>query len=208
MTLPEALISMVILTFIGGITGAIYLASLRMFKEGFTGLTAHDNAALAMADILPDVREAMDVVEPSTILQPTAPHVSDTLVYVLPREDSTGHFLVDPTSPEGPVFWGSLVRIYLGDEHGSPNPEGTTLWEVRSEIPVGAKTPPPFVYSAARKIADSITRTEFEHPVDIYSPTHYKLWDHVKMTIVGSATMWHETTEAEETAETAIRNHG
>jgi hypothetical protein len=82
------------------------------------------------------------------------------------------------------------------------------LWEVRSEIPVGSTSAPPYDYSKARHIADNIVRMEFEHPVEIFSPTHYLLWDHVKITIVGSATMWGQTVEAEESAETAIRNHG
>lgn len=208
MTLPEAMVSMVVFSFIAGVTGAIYLSGLRMFKEGFSGLSAHDNAALALAHILPDAREAMDVTEPSTTLQPTEPHVSDTLEYALPRRDSTGHYLVDPTSPDGPLFRGTMVKVYMGDEYGYPDPDGATLWRVRSDIPVGATTPPPYDYSTAQEIADGIARIEFEHPVAVYSPTHYKLWDHVRMTIVGTATMWNETFEAEETAETAIRNHG
>jgi hypothetical protein len=101
MTLVEALVAIVVFAFIAGMTGAIYIAGLRMYREGFTGLTAHDNASLALAKILPDVREAMDIIEPSTLLQPTPPHVSNTLEYVLPRKDSTGHYLVDPAQPTG-----------------------------------------------------------------------------------------------------------
>ncbi len=208
MTITELVVSMVVFTFIVGVTGAIYLAALRMYKEGFTGLSAHDNASLALTHLLPDAREAMDIIEPSMALQPTEPHVSDVLEYVLPRKDSTGHYFIDPTSPDGPLFWGTKVKVYLGDEYGTPDPNGTILWRVRSQIPSGSTSPPPYNYGSAEKIAEGITHVQFEHPVTIYSPSHYKLWDHVRMTIVGTATMWHKTVEATESAETAIRNHG
>jgi len=148
LTLAELTVSIVVLALVSGILMSLLIQALKMYNQGLAETSANDRASTALALMLPDVREAVNVDYPG-------PQQID---FTLPQKDANGYNYVNPSTRS--LQAGLQVRYYLSDGTGAtPSTAGTYLWRAKRNIGETTWTP------------ERILTSEVDHLLFTYAPT-------------------------------------
>jgi len=120
-TLPELLISMVVMLLIAGVISALYFASLQVWRRCSSQSQADPPAHMAIARLSKELRNAYKVSSMG----------SSSIGFLLPKTDSNGVNIV-------PFETAREIAYYVSDGSGEPGRPGTTLWRREVVTQTGA----------------------------------------------------------------------
>jgi prepilin-type N-terminal cleavage/methylation domain-containing protein len=124
MTLIEVMMTMTILAIISVGVSGLYIQAIKMYKRGQREATSRDKAALALAKMMPDIREAFNVDYPGPSL----------IVITMPAKDNQGHYVVDPITKT--LVAGIQIAFYQSDANGTyDDVDGRYIWRCERPHP-------------------------------------------------------------------------
>ena len=150
-SLIEALIAMVVMTFILGAVGVLYFTSYHVWQRTSAESQAEPPANIAISRISKELKNAKDITEVEGI--------SNSITFTLPAtEDMT---IVDADNISRTISVNSLpltaarqITYYISDDTGAIGEGGTILWRSEQNLLTGA--------SNLKRIADNMEELEFE----------------------------------------------
>lgn len=156
-TLPEMLISMVIMVLIVGVVSILYFTSLHVWRRCSSQSQADPPAHMSVSRLSRELKNAAKI-EGIT---------ESSITFTLPGKDENGYNIVPLTAAQ-------RIYYFLGDEEGNPNSSGSTLWRQRIDLSSGNTT--------LQSIAHNVESLNFE--VDATEDRVLKIYA-MSVTIVG-----------------------
>jgi prepilin-type N-terminal cleavage/methylation domain-containing protein len=149
-SLIEALIAMVVMSFILVAVGVLYFTSFNVWQRSSAESQADPPAHIAIGRITKELKNAYIVVPPV----PNSNTITFTLPETEPEQDpfdasKTVKVNVLPLTPE------RQITYYVSDATGAVGPTGTVLWRSEQNLLTGA--------SNLKRIADNVEELTFDY---------------------------------------------
>jgi len=200
-SLPEVMVTMVILVILLSSVSALYFGCARLYRRGEPANSAGRAAAWAIQRLSPDVRQALNCTilnAEKTAIRLRVPAKSWNTA------DHTHYNVIQQAGTDPYLVAGDYVYYYRGNSSGYSDPTGSYLWRLETtEDGTVVKT-----YAVATGVIDNPppSGSTVSPPLFAYWPAP-ELYRCVLVTVTVQKRMSSQTATSTMASEIALRNH-